>query len=243
MDTRLSGERTRSIGPETIQLPQSMLLGGGQIDPGMMLYDRPTALRNLQRALPNMSSGPRIKSIENGVIRPDLSLRYAPPSIATMQQTPTVTQNDASNYTIPKRSQISDQMVEQQIKAPLPQMLQNPAESQGFYGDNEAYLRVPKRNSMDVSFGLTRNDQDARLYINSNPLNSITDINRLQFLDRASYATQSTPRDSSELFKRSEMNFNRQMFNKFNTDSYILGSDVTRRTTSNAEIAMDTRRM
>jgi hypothetical protein len=200
MDTRLTGERTRPIGPGIGQFAPNPILAGTKT--ADMLFDRPVALRNLERAMPNLTSNePKLRSIENPHSNsiPDLSLRQVPPNMIASTPSWEITQNDMAHYAVPKRAQFPDESIQtrrmlqdQQLiyggRVP-PQMLRNPMEQSGMIGpDNEAYLRVPKRSTLDQSFSDGRNAQNSRFYETwSKTPSDINDVSRRRMASRGDY--------------------------------------------------------
>ena len=225
MDTRLSGERTRPVGPAFGQLAPNPILAG--IKTADMLYDRPLALRNLERAMPNLTSNePKLRSIENPASFPDLSLRQVPPNM--ISQTPSameITQNDLAHYAVPKRAQFPDESIQtkrmlqdQQLiyggRVP-PQMLRNPAEQAGMIGpDNEAYLRVPKRSTLEQSFSEKRNAQDSTFFGSWSTMPSdINEVSRRRMAGRGDFAQlQLDPRGFGDIDTRSQTIYSRTMY-------------------------------
>jgi len=225
MDTRLTGERTRPIGPGVGQFAPNPILAG--IKTADMLYDRPLAMRNLERAMPNLTSNePKLRSIENPASFPDLSLRQVPPNM--IARTPSgmeITQNDLAHYAVPKRAQFPDESIQtkrmlqdQQLiyggRVP-PQMLRNPAEQAGMIGpDNEAYLRVPKRNSLEQSFSEKRNAQDSAFFgAWSGVPSDINDVSRRRMAGRGDYVQlQIDPRGVDNIDTRNQTMYTRTMY-------------------------------
>lgn len=259
IDTRITAERTRPIGPDVGKMPVNPILAG--VKTADMLYDRPVALRNLERAMPNLSSAPRIRSMENPSSAPDLSLRSIPPDAVPKAIRMEVTQNDPANYAVPKRSQIADDatiqnrrmLQDQQLvfgdRVP-PQMLIDPKSVTGLVGENnEAYLRVPKRNSMAMNFSELRNTQDVSFYkTRSGAPSDINDVSRRRMVDRNEVVTQTMPRDFDELSRRSDVNYNRSVSGMLQSNDPQLmggvrGAGVVMRGTRPAEIPVDSRRV
>ncbi len=205
MDTRLTGERTRPIGPGVGQIAPNPILAG--IQTADMLFDRPIALRNLERAMPNLTSNePKLRSIENPSSNsiPDLSLRQVPPNMIANTPSWEITQNDLAHYAVPKRAQFPDESIQtrrmlqdQQLiyggRVP-PQMLRNPMEQSGMIGpDNEAYLRVPKRSTLEQSFTEKRQAQDSKFFGSwSGTPSDINDVSRRRMASRGDYAQLQT---------------------------------------------------
>lgn len=233
-DTILTPIATRPIGPDVAIAPSNPILAG--LKTADMFYDRPVALRNLDRQVPNLSTAPKIRSMENPFSTPDMTLRQVPPNLMASTPRMEVTQNDVSNYAIPKRNQFADENImtrrmlqDQQLiygdRVP-PQMLMDPRRTSGLVSDmGEAYLRVPKRNTMDLQFGETRNTQNARFYgaYTSNVPSDINDVSRRRMPDRGQFVSQSTPREFADLDSRSQTIFTRNMSNLTDSNLFLKG--------------------
>lgn len=247
---------TRPIGPDVGVAPSNPFLMG--LKTAEMFYDRPVALRNLDRQIPNLSTAPKIRTMENPFTTPDMTLRQVPPNLMASTPRMEVTQNDASNYTIPKRNQYMDESIatrrmlqDQQLiygdRVP-PQVLMDPKRQSGLMGDvGEAYLRVPKRNTMDISFGESRNTQNARFYgaYNTNAMPSdINDVSRRRMPDRGQFISQSTPREFSDLDSRSQTIFTRNMSNPTDAGLFLRGFSGGKvpGNSSRFEVPVDSRR-
>jgi hypothetical protein len=192
----LTGERTRAIGPGVGHFRPNPILAG--ITTADMLYDRPVALRDMERPLPNLTSNePRLRSIENPTAIPDLSLRHVPPNM--VMNTPAgmeITQNDVAHYAVPKRSQFPDETIQTRRMLELygdrvpPSMKRNPAEQAGMIGpDNESYLRVPKRMTTNGDVAAQRMAQDTRFYGTWTTIPSdLNDVSRRRMAGRGDFA-------------------------------------------------------
>jgi hypothetical protein len=255
-DTILTPLATRPIGPDVAIAPSNPILAG--LKTADMFYDRPIALRNLDRQVPNLSTAPKIRTMENPFTTPDMTLRQVPPNLmASMPPRWEVTQNDASNYAVPKRNQFGDESIltrrmlqDQQLiygdRVP-PQVLMDPKRQAGLVGDmGEAYLRVPKRNSMDISFGESRNTQNARFYgaYTSNVPTDINDVSRRRMPDRGQFVSQSTPREFADLDSRSQTIFTRNMANATDANLFLKGFSGGKvpGSASRFEVPVDSRR-
>lgn len=255
-DAILTPMATRPIGPDVAIAPSNPILAG--LKTADMFYDRPVALRNLDRQMPNLSTAPKIRTMENPFTTPDMTLRQVPPNFMTsMPPRMEVTQNDVSNYAVPKRSQLMDESIltrrmlqDQQLvygdRVP-PQVLLDPKRQAGLVSDaGEAYLRVPKRNTMDLQFGETRNTQNARFYgayVPSVPAD-INDVSRRRMPDRGQFVTQSTPREFADLDSRSQMVFTRNMSNPTEASLFLKGfaGGKVPGSSNRFEVPMDSRR-
>lgn len=259
MDTRLTGERTRPIGPGVGQFAPNPILAGTRT--ADMLYDRPVALRNLERAMPNLTSNePKLRSIENPHSIPDLSLRQVPPNMIVNTPSWEITQNDLAHYAVPKRAQFPDESIQtrrmlqdQQLiygdRVP-PQMLRNPMEQSGMIGpDNEAYLRVPKRSTLEQSFTEKRQAQDSKFFGSwSGTPSDINDVSRRRMAGRGDYAQlQSDSRAYDSIDTRSQTMYTRLTNNSMEPNVGLAigarGTGVIRGVTSpSAGIPVDSRR-
>ncbi len=259
LDTRLTGERTRPIGPNVGQFaPNPIIAGTSTAD---MLFDRPVALRNLERAMPNLTNEPRLRSIENPHSNsiPDLSLRQVPPNMIASTPSWEITQNDIAHYAVPKRAQFPDESIQtrrmlqdQQLiyggRVP-PQMLRNPMEQSGMIGpDNEAYLRVPKRSTLEQSFNEKRQAQDSKFFGSwSSYPTDINDVSRRRMASRGDYVQlQMDPRGIDSIDSRNQTMYTRLVTNLTPDVSPAIGArgtGVVRGVTSpSAGIPMDSRR-
>lgn len=260
MDTRLTGERTRAIGPGIGHFAPNPILAG--IQTADMLYDRPMALRNLDRAMPNLTSNePKLRSIENPHAIPDLSLRQVPPNmIASTPSRMEITQNDLLHYAVPKRAQFPDESIQtrrmlqdQQLiyggRVP-PQMLRNPMEQSGMVGpDNEAYLRVPKRSTLEQSFTEKRQMQDTTFYASwTGTPSDLNDVSRRRMAGRGDFAQlQNDSRAYNDIDMRNQTMFTRTTSNPTSNVNPALGArgtGVVRGVSStSAGIPLDSRRI
>ncbi len=256
MDTRLTGERTRPIGPGVGQLAPNPILAG--IKTADMLYDRPVALRNLERTMPTLTSNePKLRSIENPTAIPDLSLRQVPPNMIVNTPSWEITQNDLAHYAVPKRAQFPDESIQtrrmlqdQQLiyggRVP-PQMLRNPMEQSGMVGpDNEAYLRVPKRSTLEQSFTEKRQAQDSRFFGSwSSTPSDMNDVSRRRMAGRSDF-TQTDSRAYENIDTRNQTMFTRLTSNSAPNVSMAIGARgtgvVRGVTSSSAGIPVDSRR-
>ncbi len=214
-DTRLQQEYTRYIGPNVVELTPDQVIYNQNMVP-QMLNQRGPMLRNLDRQMPNIQFGDKIKTYENPVTRADFALNQLTPEAVRNSQDlrfASISQNDSRMIRqLPDTSanllrSFQDAQLKYGNKVPLDKMV-DPKIVHGF---TEGAIKVPKRNDDYTRLGASvydaRNSQDNDLFTKKGNKTSdyITKHNR----DPIIFVSQGMDRSNESIDSRSQLIFTR----------------------------------
>jgi hypothetical protein len=229
MNTRLTGEYTRGFTGQQLTLPQTDLMTPYQgVDAAQMMYQRPMIMRNMDRQVPNVPFGGKIRTIENPTLRADMALNHMTPEA--------VMKSRDLRATATQRNFLSDRDAPRMKEglAPLP-IPTNPVSADprmlaGYItqiSPDDSYLRGPKRG--DREFGAL----DTRIVQNAS-LNAAMGMNYVDASERrmpasakSMFSTATFGHSPAEQGARSEKIFNRSMSGTIPVNTYNGARGVT----------------
>jgi len=251
IDTKV--EYTRGSGPIVVELRPDNITIDNTVYPNM-LQQRGVKLRDLDRPLPNIQFGDKIKTYENPVTRADFALNQLTSDAVKNSKDlrfASITQNDSRmNRDIPDTSanllrSFEDAKRIYGNKVPLDKMV-DPKVVHGF---TEGNIKVPRRNDDYSRLGQSvydsRNSQDSDLFtkLGGNTSSYIQKHNR----DPITFVTQGLDRSFDSIESRSDTQFTRYTSNNLMNDprltAGVVGSGVVRKVGAFSMIPENSRRM
>lgn len=244
-------EYTKVIGPTVVELkPDAITINEKMYT--SMLQQRGAKLRDLDRPLPNISYGDKIKTYENPVTRADYALNQITPDAVKNSKDirfAAISQNESRVNTVVDNSPNLLQSFEDARKKygngrPLDKMV----DPKLIYGFNEGSIKVPRRNDDYSRIGQSiydsRNSQDSSLFtkLGGNTIDYVQKHHR----DPITFVTQGMDRSFDSINARSNMQFDRSTSNVLMNDprltSGMIGSGVLRKAAGFSFVPENSRR-
>ena len=236
IDTKV--EYTKLIGPTVVELKPDTITLNEQMYTSM-LQQRGAKLRDIDRPLPTISYGDKIKTYENPVTRADYALNQITPDAVKKSKDirfATISQNAPRVNTVADNSpnllqSYEDARSKYGDNVPLSKMV----DPKLIYGFNEGAIKVPRRNDDYSRIGQSiydsRNSQDSALFTKLG--GNTTDYIQKHHRDPITFVTQGMDRSFDSINVRSNMQFDRSTSNVLMNDprlsSGMIGSGVLRK--------------
>ncbi len=222
MNTRLTGEYTRGFTGQQLTLPQSNLMTPYQgVDAAQMMYQRPMITRNMDRQVPSISFGGKLRTIENPTLRADMALNHMTPEAVMKSRDlrATATQRDfLSDRDAPR---MKDNL------APLP-IPTNPVSADprmlaGYISQmspDDSYLHGPKRGDREFRAYETRVVQNASLNASMGMNYIDASERRMPASAKSMFSTATFGHSPAEQGARSQTIFQRSMSGTIPLNTY-----------------------
>jgi hypothetical protein len=245
-------EYTKVIGPTVVELKPDELTINEKMYKSM-LQQRGVKLRDLDRPLPNISYGDKVKTYENPFTRADYALNQITPDAVKNSKDlrfAAISQNESrANLVVDNSPNLLQSFEDARKKYGNGLALDKMVDPKLIYGFNEGAIKVPRRNDdysrLGQSIYDSRNSQDSSLFTKLG--GDTKDYVQKHHRDPITFVTQGMDRSFDSIDVRSNMQFDRSTSNVLMNDprltSGMIGSGVLRKAAGFSFVPENSRRV